>query len=842
MNNKKNFKIHILIFISIVIVVLFFQPWHKSNDGRKKTINYSAKLNNINVPFIINTGQLHDKDIVYYTKTFTGTIFIRQNGEVSYFLPGKKRKYSDDGSFESNKISKGNSILLSEIFIGNRIKEIKGEKKSSTEVNLFLGNNPELWQTDIPTFEFVDFGEIYEGICFKLKAYSNTIEKIFIVYPDADPDQIRIKVKGANFLEVNRDGELIVNTGKGDILFTTPVAYQIDNGEKTGIKIAYAVNDDEYGFSVGNYNIEDTLIIDPLLASTFLGGNGLDEVHSIGADSEGNIYIAGYSTSSDFPTNYRSYDRSYNDIFGSDVIISKLDSSLTKLLASTYIGGSGTDFCRSLEVTKDNIFVSGRTASVNFPIHKYYAFDTVPPNDGLSKVYIVKMEKDLRHLVNSTFLGGTDFERANSMTLDSTGNVFICGETNSQDFPVTGNSFCDSFHVIPYEYVSDGFISKLDNNLTTLIASTFIGGEDDDMPFAISISDNNEVYVAGFTSSPDFPITENAFDDTLNSVRDRWRDGFICKFDSNLSDLKASTFLGGDRHDRIYTIELDHSGNIIVAGETYSYNFPTTPGSFDQNYNGGEWDAFLSIFNEKLTTLKSSTYVGGNGEESIIDIAFNNAKDFYVVGSTGSTNFPTTEGAFDEGDGTYGGAYISKFDTGLINLYTSTLLGGIKGGDGIRGIVINKNSIYVAGVSFASDFPTTPGAFRRTFIGGSNPYFLVCGDLFLSKFELNLSSGINFITKTNSADDFQLEIYPNPFSTATRIKYRITAKSKINLSVYDINGRKVKTLLNKTQQPGYYSIVWDGRDNNNNLIRKGLYFITIQTKKGTYTKRIILSG
>jgi len=841
MITKKSVNIYFLDFLSILIIVLFLKLWNCSSDN-SKPVKYSAKLNNISVPFIINTGQLFDKDIVYYTKTFTGTIFIRQNGEIGYFLPGEKKKYSDDGSFESNKISKGNSILLSEIFIGTRIKEIKGEKKSSTEVNLFLGNNPELWQTDIPAFEFVDFGEIYEGIGFKLKAYSNTIEKLFIVYPDADPDQIRIKIKGANLLKVNRDGELVVNTGKGDILFTRPVAYQINNGEKTGIKIAYAVNDDKYGFSVGNYNKEDTLIIDPLLASTFLGGNGLDEVHSIGADSEGNIFIAGYTTSFDFPTSFKAYDESYNGTYGADVFISKLDSSLTKLLASTYIGGSGMDFCLDLEVYQDNIFIIGYTNSFNFPVRKYYAYDTIPPNAGWNKGFIAKMSNKLNLLLKSTFLGGTDFDRINSLAIDSYGNIFVCGKTFSVDFPVTNNSFCDSFHVIPYEYHSDGFISKLDNNLTTLIASTFIGGKRDDIPFAVSLNHDHELYVAGFTSSLNFPITENAFDDTFNgNPQDPLRDGFICKFDSNLSDLKASTFLGGYWADRIFTIELDHSGNIIVGGETSSENFPTTPGSFDQS-NGGQYDAFLSIFDQNLTTLKSSTYVGGNGMESIIDIAFNNAKDFYVVGSTGSTNFPTTEGAFDEGDGTYGGAYISKFDTSLTNIQISTLLGGKKGGNGIRGIVIIKNSIYVAGVTFASDFPTTPNAFRRTFIGGSDPFFPVCGDLFLSKFDLNLSSGINSITKTNSADDFQLEIYPNPFSTATRIKYRITSKSRTDVSVYDINGRKVKTLINKTQQPGFYSIVWDGSDNNNNLIHKGMYFITIQTKKGTYTKRIIFSG
>ncbi|OOP54934.1 MAG: hypothetical protein AYP45_17610, partial [Candidatus Brocadia carolinensis] len=308
------------------------------------------------------------------------------------------------------------------------------------------------------------------------------VEKLFCVRPGANADQIKIQLSGARALRVNKDGQLEAETELGPVKFTKPVAYQEIDGKKIDVEVDYTISNPHskipnpksvYSFTVASYDHTKDLIIDPLLASTFLGGNDYDIGHSIALDTSGNVYVTGQTVSSDFPTTAGAYDTSMN-LGAGDVFISKLDGGLTSLLASTYLGGHSFDAGISLTIdTSGNVYVMGVTGSSSFPITagaydiSWNSFDYRVPD-----VFVSKLDGELTTLIASTFLGGDFDDYGYSIALDTRGNVYVTGQTVSSDFPTTAGAYDTSTHL----GVGIVFISKLNDELTSLIASTFLGG------------------------------------------------------------------------------------------------------------------------------------------------------------------------------------------------------------------------------------------------------------------------------------------------------------------------------------------------------------------------------
>jgi hypothetical protein len=401
-----------------------------------------------------------------------------------------------------------------------------------------------------------------------------------------------------------------------------------------------------------------------LLASTFLGGSYGDSAFALAIDRSGNVYVAGVARSSDFPTTPGAYDIGYN---GDEAFISKFDSNLTNLLASTFLGGSYFDEANVLAIDRSgNVYVAGITLSDNFP--------TTPGAygrryNGNVDVFVSKFDANLTNLLASTYLGGSKYDEVglHAIAIDSSGNVYVAGYTGSDDFPTTPGAYDIGYNGGDH----DVFVSKFDSNLTKLLASTFLGGIRNESAKALAIDRSGNVYVGGGTGSDDFPTTPGAYDRRYNDV-------FVSKFDSNLTKLLASTFLGGSFSDEAKAIAIDSSGNVYVAGRTASYDFPTTPGAYDRRHNGGFDDAFISKFDANLTNLLASTYLGGSKDDRAYALAIDRSGNVYVVGETASDDFPTTPGAYDRNCGTDGkcnydglspfpdpDAFISKFDANL---------------------------------------------------------------------------------------------------------------------------------------------------------------------------------
>ena len=360
-----------------------------------------------------------------------------------------------------------------------------------------------------------------------------------------------------------------------------------------------------------------------LLASTYLGGSGYyDNGNSIAIDSNGYVYVAGNTESSDFPTTIDASDTSYGG-YG-DAFVSKLNSNLTSLLASTFLGGSSHyDDGSSITVNSNgNIYVTGKTSSSNFPTTTG-SYDTYY-NGSDTDVFVSKLSGDLINLLSSTYLGGSSNDYGNSIITDSSGNIYVTGKTSSSNFPTTTGAYDTSYNGV----YGDAFVSKLNSDLTSLLASTFLGGNTNDEGISIIIN-QEDIYVAGNTLSIDFPTTPSAYDNSYGGDGDI----FMSKLNGSLSSLLASTFLGGISNDYVKSIDKDLFGNIYAAGNTDSSDFPITTGAYYTEYNGG-FDGFVSKLNGTLTNLLSSTFLdlGTYPEGNVGYMAIDSVGNIYVAG------------------------------------------------------------------------------------------------------------------------------------------------------------------------------------------------------------------
>jgi len=778
-----------------------------SGDACPAKEDLISKTPTLRMPFIANNGQV-DEQVKFYAKTFGGTMFVTKEGEIVYALPCSEKAEDSrheeppqinlnrlnwlDGlsSFNTlysylNYLNPSNtihrSISLKETILGAKVGEITGEQPAVTTVNYFKGIDKSKWKTNVPTYNMVNLGEIYEGIELRLKAYGNNVEKLFTVKPGASPEQIRIRLDGIKDcglqnadcgiknpnskiqipkLQINNTGELEAETELGVVKFTKPVAYQEIDGKRVEVECEYTIAEcgvqnaeithplvpsreginpqskihnpkSEYGFTVASYDKTKELIIDPLLASTFLGGSKADECKAIAIDSEGNVYVTGVTYSSNLLATSSAYDTDTSFNGGSDVFVSKFNGDLTSLLASTYLGGSDKDFGNSIAIDSNgNIYLTGWTYSSNFPITTG-AYDTSFNKD--SDVFISKLNGTLTNLLASTYLGGSDKDFGKSIAINKDGIIYLTGYTDSSDFPTTAGALNTSKNGY-----TDVFVSKLNETLTNLLASTYLGGSNPDYGNAIIAPTEWEVNITGSTQSSDFPTTPDAYDTSLGGESD----AFVTILDAiDLSAVFNSTYLGGSSSDFGTSIARDWVGLCIMGG-TDSSDFPTTTGAYDISYNGNK-DVFVSKLNWNLGTLVASTYLGGSSDDEgkslavDLDESYYVADTVYVIGETESLNFPTTPDAYDTSFHGIKDVFISKLRTDLSDIGSSTFLGG-KGSDSGNAIAMSfgryyydNRIIYVAGKTDSSDFPTTKGAYDTSVNGGT--------DTFVSKIDSSLS-------------------------------------------------------------------------------------------------------
>ncbi len=394
--------------------------------------------------------------------------------------------------------------------------------------------------------------------------------------------------------------------------------------------------------------------------------------------------------SSDFPTTIGAFQTTYGG--DGDAFVSKLNATGSALIYSTYLGGSGGSTGYGIAVDDaGNAYVTGSTTSADFPITPG-AFQIVcNGGDGCltyGDAFITKINPTGSAMVYSTYLGGSLGEYGSVVAVDSSGDAYVTGNTNSTDFP-TANPLQPTFG----GGGSDAFVAELNPSGAALVYSTYLGGSGSDAGTGVAVDRSGEAYVTGGTSSTDFPVTSGAFQTTCGNPGS-CESAFVTKFNSTGSALVYSTYLGGGGGDDGNAIAVDSAGNAYVTGMTWS-GFPTTPGALQTNF-GGDTDAFVSKFNPTGTTLVYSTYLGGSVWDYGLGIAVDSSGDAYVAGATGSRNFPTASPLDKKLRGSWD-AFVSKLNaTGSMLVYSTYLGGnGIDEGSGIA--IDNVGNCYVTG-------------------------------------------------------------------------------------------------------------------------------------------------
>ncbi|WP_163538970.1 SBBP repeat-containing protein [Gracilibacillus sp. YIM 98692] len=667
-----------------------------TDESQKLTVDTFERIPTYFVP---NIGRMEDEFIYYYMQGSGCAVYFTTE-EIRFLFLETPPRTREEGQSREDKCNLEEPAKEVQVFRidfrflhANKGVKPEGRGEMSGKVNYFKGNDPSKWHTNISVFDKVVYPDLWPGIDLVFRGENGQIKYEFVVHSGAKVEDIQFTYDGAKNIDLDEEGNLLIDTLLGQMRDERPVSYQEKDGQQVYLESSFQLlqngkGEDVIHFKIANdYDSRYPLIIDPgLIYSTYLGGTSGDSGASIAVDALGNAYVTGSTSSLNFPTTPGSFDISLNG--SSDAFVTKFSQDGTTLIYSTYLGGTNSDSGAGIAVdTLGNAYVTGGTTSSNFPTTPG-AFDT--SLSGSSNAFVTKLNSTGSMLVYSTYLGGGGSfglaERGTSIDVDPIGNAYVAGVTPSNMFPTT----LGAFQTVYGGSVFDAFVTKFNPTGSALVYSTYLGGTGGDEGNGIAVDAAGNAYVTGETTSPNFPTTPGAFDTTFNGSFD----AFVTKLNPAGSALVYSTFLGGTELDEGNGIALDSDGNAYVTGFTNSPNFPTTPGAFDTSLSGS--DAFVTKLNSAGSALIYSTYLGGSGGERGNSIAVDAEGNTYVTGLTSSTDFPT-ENPFQPALAGLNDAFVTKLSPDGSSLIYSSYLGG-GGLDNGRGIVVDAlGNAYVTG-------------------------------------------------------------------------------------------------------------------------------------------------
>ena len=651
--------------------------------------------------------------------------------------------------------------------------EPEGERRMNGATFYYVGPSTE-WHAN-ENFERIRYRRIYPGIDLVFVTNHNELEYNFEVAAGADPSVIRIRY-GDLMPRLTSDGDLEIGKGNLNIIQRRPQVVAGRTNYSPNVPCRYRVRGREVFIELASYDRTLPLVIDPVLVvSTYLGGPGFDVVYGATTDTSGNLYVTG-ETSSGSLTNPAIPVRSTIDVF-----VAKLNPSATQLIYLVYLGGSSDDSGRSIAVdTTGHAYVTGVTSSPNFPVttgvllaalpgtqnafvakltpqgslqYSTYlgasgpdfglaiavdatgaayvtgqtesqAFPTTPGAiqtlnaGGLSDCFVSKLNATASSLEYSTMLGGSGLDLCSGIAVDSSGAAYVTGTTYSTNFPLQAALQSG------LQGTANVFAAKISPTGSALVYSTYVGGSSIDYGEAITVDGSGNAYVAGTTSSFDFPVTAGAFQGQLSGLSN----AFAFKISPQGSSLIYATFLGGANVDVGTSIAVDTTGRTILAGHTNSSNFPIAQAY--QTAIAGSNDAFASVLDPTGEILEFSTYLGGSGDDQAYAVVALPGSTLFLAGMTASTNFPTASALQAALSGGYDG-FLSELyygspgppepvsvspDSGAGLSQTFTFLYADSAGG---------SDIKAAGIVINSTFSDLNGCFLYYSAGGANLLYLL---------------------------------------------------------------------------------------------------------------------
>ncbi len=638
-------------------------------------------------------------------------------------------------------------VLRMQLLAASPSAEPKGVEPLSGTVSYFRSSDPSRWQSGVPTFAKVKFPAVYPGIDLVYYGDQGQLEYDFVVAPKADPKAIRLHFAGARKLRLDASGNLTIRASNGRIVFHMPVVYQRENGVRRPVEGRFKLlADNSVGFTLGDYDHDRPLVIDPTLVySTYLGGSTQEAALGIAVDASGNTYITGTTSSADFPTTAGSYQTAQKSAGHTQAFVTKLNPTGTALIYSTYLGGSNDDDqANAIAVSAaGNAYITGYANTSDFPTTAG-AFEASRPTEG-SMGFVTEFNSTGTALVYSTYLGGSfGGEQGSGIALDSSGNAYIVGNTSATDFPVTPGAFATTISGF-----RSGFVTKLNPAGSALVYSTYLGGSNYDDALAVDVDAAGNAYVGGSTTSPNFPVTPGAFHQTKLAPANAT--GFVTKLNPAGSALVYSTYLGGSDTEQVKAIAVDAAGTAYAAGHTESTDFPVTPGAFQGASKPGA--GFVTHLNAAGSALDYSTFLGpasGQFSDGPHSIRVDSKGEVYVTGAT-LPGFPVTPGAFQPTASTFGSAYVTRLNATGTALIYSTCLGGTGAGtfatSGDAIAIDAAGHAFVAGDTQAKDFPVSSGAFQST--NKTSTSFARTG--FVTAFDTNPPAAVGTTTTLTSS-------------------------------------------------------------------------------------------
>ncbi len=547
-----------------------------------------------------------------------------------------------------------------------------GEKPLNTKINYFVGHK----YAGVQGFKRLRRAAIWPGIDVVYYGDGHDIEYDFEIAPGADPSRIRMRFEGAKSVRLNDRGEIVLDCGAGEITQRKPVVYQRRaSGEIVAIDSRYVLHGRLARLKLAGYDPRRALTIDPTITySAYLSGENVDSVVSVGHDPTGKVYLAGNTFSLEFPVTQQAY-QSTPPLGPQHVWVAQIDptAGANAVLYCSYIGGQSTDIATQMVVDPDGVmYITGQTDSTNYPSSvSAYNATYAGSNSHPFVTMLDPSQPGANGLIYSTYFGGT---------------------TNN-----AGNASSDQGN-------------------------------------GIAIA-NGKIYVTGWTTSVDLPVTANAYQSTLTSTTGN--NAWVAEFDPtqySTASLLNCTYLGGSNDDEGNSIVVDSTGLAYIGGQTGSPDFPITSNANQQGFGAGAANGFLAVMNLNAGTLNYSTYLGGSVLDSVKRIALTPSPgNIALTGYTLSPDFPVTFNGYQTTLNGPGNAFLSILNTSPAvtpgqGLLYSTFFGG-SGGEVAYDLRVDPSGrMYLGGYTLSPDFPVTANAMYSSSVGGSIDGFVAVLD------------------------------------------------------------------------------------------------------------------
>jgi len=716
--------------------------------------------------FIPNKGQ-YDTHITHKAKINNGALFLEKDRFTFHFSDNSVLSDAHHKGISPNgKMLKGHAYQVK--FLNSTFAGQKESIKSTEYYNFFLGNNKSKWAGEVYAFEKIDYQQLYPGINLSIYSHDEKLKYDWIISANADPSVIQQEISGAEQVKLDSKGNLLLKTSLLTVTELAPVAFQMIKGKKIEVPCEFVLKGNTLSYNFPNgYDTNYELIIDPVLifgssTGSFADNFGMTATYS----SQGHLFTGGLAYNIGYPTTLGAYQTTANangTTYGvTDVVITKFDPTGVSLVYSTYIGGGtgtgGTETVHSLICNaNDELFIFGVTSSIDYPTTSGAYDETFNGGnfigflnngtyfDNGTDLFVTKFDVAGSTLLGSTFIGGSGNDGVNynnnfltggnwtsnydslqlnygdqfrgEIMVDDLGNCYVASTTKSSDFPIV-NGFQTTF-----SGQQDAVVFKFNQDLSTLVYSTYLGGTDKDAAYSIKVDNAYNAYVAGGTISANFPITPGALNTTFQGGK---ADGFICKISPTGNTLLSSSFIGTSVYDQVFFVEIDRFGSVYLLGQTLgSSTYPIV----NVNYSNANSCQFITKLDNALSTIIYSTRFGnGNGAINISPSAFlvDVCGNVYVSGwganilqPTPLNGMPITTDAFQPGAGDGYNFYLIVFSRDINSLLYATYFGGplsrehVDGGTSrfdANGVVYQS---VCAGCSNNDDFPTTPGAWSQ---------------------------------------------------------------------------------------------------------------------------------